>query len=184
MRYSGFPVSLYLNQRKVLLVGSNPHTAGLTDKLHDASALVEPCAWSAYSRERCAGMFLVIAACDTDQDAARLRDDAHSAGSLFYTPDRPALSDFAIPALASRGPLKLAISTDALAPALARRLREELQRLLNEAGSAIDLLLRELADARAAAPPGKRQGLYDIARRLSLPGRIVLTAADPSDDTH
>ena len=57
-----------------------------------------------------------------------------------------------MPALIERGPLKLAISTDAAAPALSRRLREQLVSLLDSAGP-VCIACAELISVTAAGTP-------------------------------
>ena len=95
-------------------------------------------------------------------------------GALVYVLDQPDLSDCAMPALVRRGPLQIAVSTDGHAPALARRLREELERLLATGGAELDAFIAELARMRDDLPAGHRDPLYAEARRLLLEGRLVL----------
>jgi siroheme synthase (precorrin-2 oxidase/ferrochelatase) len=61
-------------------------------------------------------------------------------------------------------------------PALARRLRAELQRLLDEAGPELDALLAELEAERAARPSGqeRREALQLAAERLSFSGKLAV----------
>jgi siroheme synthase-like protein len=110
----------------------------------------------------------MVFSCDASTHPAVSRD-GRERGALTYCLDAPDLSDLAMPALARRGPLQLAISTDGQAPALARRVREELERLLGESGAELDALIDELARLRAA---GQRANLYDVARRLAIAGKI------------
>ncbi len=105
----------------------------------------------------------------------RIGADARRAGCLFYAHDQPAISDFALPAVARRGALTLAISTDGLAPSLAGHLRRELQRLLDDAGRALDDLLERVAAARTRLPrSGRKARLAELTGRLKLRGRLAI----------
>jgi precorrin-2 dehydrogenase/sirohydrochlorin ferrochelatase len=57
---------------------------------------------------------------------------AGARGVLVYAQDRPDRSHVAMPALVRRGSLRLAISTGEASPALAGRLRAELERIFDE----------------------------------------------------
>ncbi len=125
----------------------------------------------------CADVFLVVAQSGNPELDRRVAADAASAGAtLRYAHDQPEVSDFAFPALARRGPVTLAISTDGAAPALARRLREELARILEEAGAELDALLRELEHEREewAPSPERADRLYRLACRLQVVGRLEI----------
>jgi siroheme synthase-like protein len=98
--------------------------------------------------------------------------DARLRGVLVYVLDRPDLSDCAMPALVRRGPVQNAVSTDGHAPALARRLREELERLLATVGLDFDAFVAELARRREDRLG--RDGLYEEASRLSIEGRVKI----------
>jgi len=128
---------------------------------------VEGCAPSDYRRELLEGAALVLCVDPTMGEA--VAEDARARGVMIYVQDRPDLSDFSMPALARRGALQLAVSTEGLAPALARRLRQELEVLLGTAGEAFDHLFEEMARARQA---GERNQLTTLAAKLHLRGRI------------
>jgi precorrin-2 dehydrogenase/sirohydrochlorin ferrochelatase len=74
---------------------------------------------------------------------------------FFCAVDQPRNSSYSHLALASAGPLTIAIGTEGQAPALARRLREELSRLLDEAGATEEVA--RLAALRIAMPEGERK---------------------------
>jgi precorrin-2 dehydrogenase / sirohydrochlorin ferrochelatase len=146
-------------------------------------------AWRDYSPHSCAGARLVIvqpegAVPDDHIDMtglAAMADDAHRAGALFYAADVPALSDLAMPAVARHGPLQIAISTDGVAPALARRLREQLARMLAAADAELTALIEALRQLRDRIPPGQRgDQLYRQAARLHLRGRIDIGPPEES----
>lgn len=77
-------------------------------------------------------VFLVIAATDAPAVNARVRADARREGVLCNIADQPEACDFTLPAVVSRGDLTVTVSTSGKSPALARKLRKELEELLGE----------------------------------------------------
>lgn len=175
-RRPALAVSLRVTGRPVLVVGSGPAADERTSRLRAAGAstrLVRPVD---YTTEMCGGVFLVVAhSGDADLDR-RIAADGRSAGALAYAHDQPDVSDLVFPALARRGPLSLAVTTDGVAPALARRVREEVERLFDEAGGSLDALIEELERVRAQERPGaaRAESLYRLACRLSFAGRLAV----------
>jgi siroheme synthase (precorrin-2 oxidase/ferrochelatase) len=168
------PVSLLVSGRRALVAGDGAGADERAFRLRAAGADVVRVARDDYRPEQCCDAWLVVA---QDADPAfnrRVAADARAAGCLTYAHDLPAHSDLAMPAVARRGPLQLAISTGGIAPALARRLREELDRLLAASGAALDELLRTLERQRAELPGARRGELYQLARRLTVRGDIVI----------
>ncbi len=169
------PIALQLSGRRAVVVGEGPGAATRTARLEDAGAQVECVSPDNYDARVCEGAFVVVA---QSADAAlnrRAARDARAAGCLAYAHDDPSESDFAMPAVARRGPIRIAISTDATAPALARRLRELLETLLETSGAVFDELARTMYLRRAELPAGERSRvLTRIARRLRIEGRIVV----------
>jgi len=74
-----------------------------------------------------AGMFLVIAATGSPALHKEIYAEAQSRGVLCNAVDEPDECDFYFPAVVRRGELQIAISTGGLSPALAQRLRKELE---------------------------------------------------------
>jgi len=182
-RRPALPVSLYVADRSVIVVGDGPGAEERAVRLTAAGARVERIACADYLPDRLGGAFAVFAQADPQLNA-RVVSDGRAAGCLVYAHDLPDLSDMAMPALARRGPITIAISTDAAAPALARRLRQLCQSLLDSGGEALDALVAELERQRAALPSGARSGLYRIASRLGLCGRLEVAdepAGDPAE---
>ncbi|TAN43078.1 MAG: bifunctional precorrin-2 dehydrogenase/sirohydrochlorin ferrochelatase [Nitrospirae bacterium] len=70
------------------------------------------------------GAFLVVAATSDGKINQAVSQDAES---LVNVVDQPALANFIVPSLISRGPLTIAVSTAGASPALARAIREELE---------------------------------------------------------
>jgi precorrin-2 dehydrogenase/sirohydrochlorin ferrochelatase len=80
-----------------------------------------------FKPEHLEGMFLVIGATDDPEVNARVSAAARARGIWVNIADAPELCTFIVPAQVKRGPLTIAISTGGASPALARRLREDLE---------------------------------------------------------
>ena len=173
-RRPALALSLYVSGRRAVVVGDGPVAEDRRTRLSDAGATVVPVSSAQYRAEALEGATLVL--CCDPLRAEEVGRDARARGALFYAADRPELSDFALPALARRGPVTLAASTDGTAPALARRLREELERLLATGGEAFDTLVRELTEQRDVNR-NARDGLYEVANRLRIDGHMVVDPA-------
>jgi siroheme synthase (precorrin-2 oxidase/ferrochelatase) len=167
------PVSLYLDDRTVLLVGAGALADDRRARVEAAGASVRTVAPAEYEPDMCADVFLVLAVSGDPAFDRQVATDARRRGRLVYAHDQPAVSDLAMPAVARRGPLSLAVATDGSAPALARRLREELDRLLLLAGPRLDAILLSLGRAREELAPGRRaEVLYRMACRVRLTGSL------------
>jgi precorrin-2 dehydrogenase / sirohydrochlorin ferrochelatase len=73
------------------------------------------------------GVFLVIAATSSVEVNDVVFREAQRRGALCNVVDDPLRCDFYYPALVSRGSLQIAISTEGQSPALAQRLRQQLE---------------------------------------------------------
>jgi precorrin-2 dehydrogenase / sirohydrochlorin ferrochelatase len=80
-----------------------------------------------YAASDLAGVFLVIAATNSPALHDEIYAEAQSRGVLCNAVDEPDRCDFYFPAVVRRGELQIAISTGGLSPALAQRLRKELE---------------------------------------------------------
>jgi len=80
-----------------------------------------------FTPEHLQGMVLVMAATDDRGLNARVSAAAQERGLWVNVADDPEFCTFIVPAQVRRGDLTLAISTGGASPALARKLREELQ---------------------------------------------------------
>ncbi|HKD79759.1 MAG TPA: bifunctional precorrin-2 dehydrogenase/sirohydrochlorin ferrochelatase [Candidatus Angelobacter sp.] len=73
------------------------------------------------------GYFLVIAATDSEQVNRAVYEEARQSGALSNAVDDPGYCDFYAPAVVSRGPFQIAISTEGNSPALAQNVRKNLE---------------------------------------------------------
>jgi precorrin-2 dehydrogenase/sirohydrochlorin ferrochelatase len=111
---------------------------------------------------------------DLDVDVAkRIGAAAESRRVFFCAVDRPGQSSYSHSALVKAGPVTVAISTDGRAPLLARKLRDELARVFDEAR--LDDFAEELARLRERTAPAERRAvLGDAVSDVRLEGRLSL----------
>ncbi len=146
---SHFPAFFDLKDKPVIVVGASPValervrlalSAGATVRVfaEDLSAegrllVATPgVAWlpgppSAEDFAQAALAFVASGDCDRDRAAA---EAARAAGVPVNVMDQPDLSDFIMPAVIKRGDVLIGISTGGAAPALARLVRERIERVL------------------------------------------------------
>jgi uroporphyrin-III C-methyltransferase/precorrin-2 dehydrogenase/sirohydrochlorin ferrochelatase len=135
-----------------------------------------------YRRGDLAGCCLAYAATSDPEVNRAVRDEATDAGIWLNAVDRPALCDFITPAIVRRGDLSLAVSTNGRAPALARRIREDLER---EFGPEYADLTEAAGEARTRAMADGRPA-DDVERAAQTtpapaPGTVYLVGAGPGD---
>ncbi len=82
-----------------------------------------------YEKALIRGAFLVIGATDNDAVNGRIAEDARALDILVNIVDEPARCDFILPSIVERGALSIAVSTGGKSPALAKKLRMELDAL-------------------------------------------------------
>lgn len=103
-----------------------------------------------------AGAMLVVAATGRREVDLSVALEAQAAGSLVSVSGDPALGNLAFTAAVKRGPVRIAISTGGAAPALAKRVRQEVERLVGPEYGALAELLDE-ARRRLKTLPGLSQ---------------------------
>ena len=81
----------------------------------------------AYEPSDLEGTFLVIGATDSEETNEKISEDAARRGLLVNIADRPAACNFVLPAIVRQGALLIAISTSNKSPAVARRIRQNLE---------------------------------------------------------
>src|SRR6266511_1926897 len=155
----GYPISLEVAGRRAVVIGRTAVAQGKADALLEAGAqviVISPGPGPALARlERhdratilrrdyqpgdLEGAFLCVASSENANVRASVHAEARWRRVLVNVMDDIPHCDFAAPALVRRGDLAIAISTGGRSPALARRLREDLERQYGPAWSrALDL---------------------------------------------
>jgi precorrin-2 dehydrogenase/sirohydrochlorin ferrochelatase len=104
--------------------------------------------------------FLVIGATDRDDINAEISRDARDNGILVNIVDDPDECDFVLPSLIKQGELLIAISTGGKSPALAKKLREDMeQRFGTEYQTLLEVMgqLREKLVVKGRSPDENRR---------------------------
>jgi precorrin-2 dehydrogenase/sirohydrochlorin ferrochelatase len=86
----------------------------------------------AYKREDLDGCFLVIAATERNDTNVEVSRDAEARQMLCNVVDVPELCNFILPSIMRQGDLAIAVSTAGASPALARKIRLELEQTYGE----------------------------------------------------
>ena len=190
-----YPVFLELAGRRCLVVGGGPVAERKVEGLLAASAAVtvvsprltphlealaaaarirhRPRAWAPDDLE---GADLAFVATDDGQVNADVAREGRHRGVWVNAADDASHSDFILPALVRRGPLTVAVGTSGVSPALARVVREELERLIGAEYAALAELAGEVrrelrARGRAPDPEAWRRALDADLRDLLAAGR-------------
>jgi siroheme synthase-like protein len=109
-----------------------------------------------YAVEDIRGQQLVIAATNDPEVNHEIYSDAVAAGVLANAVDDPPFCDFYFGSVVRRGPLQIGVSTGGESPALAQRLRQQLEALLDKGtGPWLERLGALRRDVLAAHPAGE-----------------------------
>lgn len=122
-----YPVLLELRGRRAVVIGSLALSERKDVALREAGADVEAFANHAWRPKDLDGAFLCVASSDDPAERDAVARAARERGVLVNVMDDVPNCDFAAPAVVRRGDLVLAIGTGGRSPALARRIREELE---------------------------------------------------------
>jgi precorrin-2 dehydrogenase/sirohydrochlorin ferrochelatase len=144
-----FPIFLKLTGRPCIVIGAGHLAESKIESLQAANARITVIAPAAsdrivamadsgeitwhqreYATGDLAGQFLVVAATNVPAVNRAVFAEAEAAGILINAVDDPPFCDFYFPSVVRRGDLQIAISTAGHSPALAQRLRKEINAIL------------------------------------------------------
>lgn len=157
-----YPVLLDLRGRKALVVGGGAVATRKIETLVGCGAVVHVIARELspeigllveegkiehigreFREDALEGAFLVVAATDEASLNHRISVSAKGRGLLVNAVDQPSDCNFIVPSVLRRGDLLISVSTSGKSPALAKKVREELERLfVPEYGPFLTLLGR------------------------------------------
>ena len=183
-----YPVALDLRDRLCLVVGGGPVAEAKVEGLLAAGArvtVVSPeltaalASWAAdgrlihrpheYGPDDLDGQQLVFAATDRREVTEAVAAEARRRGLWVNAADDPAFCDFLLPSVLRRGRLVITVSTGGASPALAARMRRDLEALVPAEYEALVELAAEVRSelrARADRPGG-------AAWRAALGGELI-----------
>ena len=182
-----FPMFLKLTARRCVVVGAGTIAESKIESLLTAEAQVTVVAPEALPRVRewaeggdiewaqreyregdLAGAFLAVAATATPEVNRAVFAEATERGVLVNAVDDPPFCDFYFPSIVKRGELQIAISTAGESPALAQRLRKEINAALPlDVGEWLMELGRLRREVTAVEPIGepRKSLLHELAQR-------------------
>lgn len=170
MTTRGFPLSLHLDGKKCLVVGDGAEAEQRAAALAESGAIVLRASGSVSDQEL-DGAWLVVQTSMDSELAAALSQRCDARRIFFCAVDQPRFSSYSHLALARAGALTVAIGTDGQVPALGRRLRQELSRVLDQAGAADEVA--RLAQLRAeTAPEQRKEVLTRAVAEVQLTGEL------------
>src|SRR6266403_2952176 len=180
-----FPMFLKLSARPCLVVGAGTIAESKIASLFEAGGRVRVVAPEAtpqvrswahsnsiewhqrlFQADDLEGMFLVVAATSSTELHQRIFAQATQRGVLCNIVDVPPLCDFYYPSVVQRGALQIAISTAGQSPALAQRLRKQLE---VQFGPEYEAWVTVLGEARAEiaardlSPEDRKELLHQLA---------------------
>jgi siroheme synthase-like protein len=191
-----FPIFLKLEGRRCLVVGAGSIAEGKIRGLLQAGASVEVVApWAVSKIQEWFGegilnwkprtfepsdldeVSLVIAATPSRQVNTQIFQEARLRNVLCNSVDDPENCDFYYGAVVQRGDLQIAISTNGRSPALAQRLRQELEQQfgpeyetwLDELGAARDQMFAAKLDVEV-----RKKLLHELASREAFNNRNIV----------
>jgi precorrin-2 dehydrogenase/sirohydrochlorin ferrochelatase len=149
----GYPVLLELIGRRAVVIGS----AALADRkdvaLRDAGAEVDVFGNGAWRPEDLDGAFVCVASSEDAAERDAIARAARERGVLVNVMDDVPNCDFAAPAVVRRGDLVLAVGTGGRSPAVARRIRQELEsRFGDEWADVLDVVAAVRRETTPALP--------------------------------
>ena len=159
-----YPVNLDITNRRCVIIGGGDVAERKAERLIECGAqvtIVSPLLTPLleerkkarqivhvdrdYEEKTLHGAFMVIGATDRNEINAQISQDALSLGILVNIVDDPDKCNFILPSLVQQGDLSIAISTGGKSPALAKKLREDMQQ---QYGPEYQVLLRIMGSLR------------------------------------
>jgi precorrin-2 dehydrogenase/sirohydrochlorin ferrochelatase len=159
-----YPVSLVMTEKRCVIIGGGAVAERKAERLIECGAQVTVVSRTLtplledrkktntiehldadYEKKTLRGAFMVIGATDRDDVNAQVSQDALSLGILVNIVDDPDRCNFILPSLLQQGDLSIAISTGGKSPALARKIKEDLQQ---QYGPEFKILLKIMGPLR------------------------------------
>lgn len=175
----GYPMFLELAGRPAVVIGADAVAAGKAEALAAAGADVVVLPNGGWRPEDLDGASVCVASSGDPAERDAIARAARERRVLVNVMDDVPNCDFAAPAVVRRGDLAIAVSTGGRSPALARRLREDLERRYGSEWAEVLQVLAEVRERTLSLLPdiGERARRWraaldpDEAAELAATGR-------------
>lgn len=185
-RFPYYPIFLDIEERDVLIVGGGNVCARKAETMLRYGARVTIVApdfneeiesWARdgklalrrkmYEERDLDGASIVIASTDSEAVNEEIARDCRARKIPVNVVDVTPLCEFIVPAIVERGSIQIAVSTGGSSPAIARTLKEDLQRLIGPEYAEVNDLLGSLRDAAKKTLP------TDVDRKRFFDGIVA-----------
>lgn len=177
-----YPVLLELSGRRAVVVGSLALHERKDVALREAGAEVDVFANGTWRPEDLNGAFMCVASSDDPAERDAIARAARDRGVLVNVMDDVPNCDFAAPAIVRRGDLVIAIGTGGRSPALARKLRADLQERYGEEWADVLRVIGAVREETLEALPDLGDRARRWRRALDLDEALALVRTGRSDE--
>jgi precorrin-2 dehydrogenase / sirohydrochlorin ferrochelatase len=177
-----YPVMLELSGRRAVVIGALALREKKDAALREAGAHVVVFANGAWRPEDLAGAFICVASSDDPAERDAIACAARDRGVLVNVMDDVPNCDFAAPAVVRRRDLLIAIGTGGRSPALARKIREDLEERYGEEWAEVLEVVGAVRDETLEALPDLSVRARRWRRALDLDEAAALVRAGLPDE--
>jgi precorrin-2 dehydrogenase/sirohydrochlorin ferrochelatase len=178
----GYPAFLELSGKRAVVIGAQAVAEGKAAALAAAGAEVTVLQNGGWSPADLDGAFVCVASSNDPAERDAIAHSGRDRGVLVNVMDDVPNCDFAAPAVVRRGDLVLAISTGGRSPALARKLRQELEERFGSEWAEILEVLREVREETLPLLPDLRERSRRWNEALDLDEAATLVASGRRDE--
>jgi len=124
-----------------------------------------------YKKGDLKGAYIVIAATDSPMVNKKIYEESSKSGIMINIVDAPELCDFILPSFIKRGPLMITVTTDGESPALAKKIRKDIEKIYGEEYGAFTTLLGSLRERIQEEIPEEksRKKFWEILLESNIP---------------
>lgn len=177
-----YPVLLELRGRRAVVIGALALAERKDVALREAGAGVQAFANGAWRPEDLDGVFVCVASSEDPAERDAIARAARERGVLVNVMDDVPNCDFAAPAVLRRGDLVVAIGTGGRSPAIARKIREELETRYGVEWAEVLAIVAEVREQTRAELPDLGTRARRWRRALDLDEAAALVRAGRGDE--
>lgn len=179
-----YPVLLELSGKRAVVIGSFALAERKDVALREAGAEVDVFANGAWRPEDLDGAFLCVASSEDPTERDAVARAARERGVLVNVMDDIPNCDFAAPAIVRRGDLVVAIGTGGRSPALARKVREDIEARFGEEWKDVLTVVAKVRSETLPQLPDLATRARRWRRALDLDEAAALVRAHRPDELH